>query len=234
MKKQNLNGTIIRFDYSKQDNFLQISKSIILNKNLTDSALRLLQLIIDTPPSVKISLTYYQKKLSWSKNKLASATKNLKENGYLMITKSKYDNTYFFNVSEFGNLKQNVEETVQETVQEEIPPAPEVKLEIEVEEPPMEKINDIQINNMCLRYSDKINKNRYSEFVSKVKQRVEQNPEITESELKNKILSISLNFKKKPNEDAESNVADAYENNNQIKLEENNQRNLEETNGWNF
>ena len=108
MNKQTKNGNINRVDYTK-GNYTQISKTILLNKELSDSGLRLLQLIIDTPTSTNISLTYYQTILGWSNTKRTAAVKNLKDNGYLTISKIKKNNTYnyFYTVSEYGDLIQD-------------------------------------------------------------------------------------------------------------------------------
>ena len=108
MKKTTLNGLIIRLDYS-EGNFLQLSKKILTDKNLTDTGLRLLMLLVDTPSTSKISLTYYRNLLGWSKDKLSGATKNLTENGYLKITQhpkeTRKDYVYTYIVNEFGTLK---------------------------------------------------------------------------------------------------------------------------------
>ncbi|MEW5675570.1 hypothetical protein ABGT15_04595 [Flavobacterium enshiense] len=101
------NGTIIKQDLS-QGNFVQTSKTILTNKDLTDSAVRLLQLIGDTPSTTKISLTYYRNLLGWSKAKLTNATKNLIENGYLKINQYPKGTgkgfSYSYTVSFHGNL----------------------------------------------------------------------------------------------------------------------------------
>lgn len=106
------NGTIIKQDLSK-GNFVQTSKSILTNKSLSDSAVRLLQLMVDTPSSTKISLTYYRELLGWSKDKLSNATKNLVENGYLKITQypKGVGYTYVYTISEYGNLNIVTDET---------------------------------------------------------------------------------------------------------------------------
>ncbi|WP_418513700.1 hypothetical protein [Corallibacter sp.] len=107
MKKELKNGIIIKQDL--KGNFIQTPKSILINPKLTDSAKILLQLLGDIKPNTKISLTYYRELLGWSKNKLNSASKNLKENGFLKVVKhpNGKDNgfTYVYTISEYGNLK---------------------------------------------------------------------------------------------------------------------------------
>tara|TARA_R110000782_G_scaffold143342_1_gene236043 strand:+ start:872 stop:1705 length:834 start_codon:yes stop_codon:yes gene_type:complete len=124
MNKQTKNATIIRLDYSKIG-YLQIAKTILTNKNLSDSGLRLLQLMLDTPPTKKISLTYYSNILGWSSTKRDAASKNLKDNGFLKIVKSKRENTYYFTISEYGNLiQEEVEKVVVLNVIPEVIPEP--------------------------------------------------------------------------------------------------------------
>lgn len=108
MTKNLKNGIIIKRDL-KGGRFIQTSTAIIKDKRLTDSALRLLQLLGDAMEGTKISLTYYRKLLGWSKDKLSNATKNLRQNGYLQLTKKpkgeKNGFSYYYTISEYGNLK---------------------------------------------------------------------------------------------------------------------------------
>lgn len=108
MTKNLKNGIIIKRNL-EGGRFIQTSTSIIKDKRLTDSALRLLQLLGDAIDGTKISLAYYRKLLGWSKDKLSNATKNLRENGYLQMTKKprgeKNGFSYFYTVSEYGNLQ---------------------------------------------------------------------------------------------------------------------------------
>lgn len=108
MTKNLKNGIIIKRDLTG-GRFIQTSTAIIKDKRLTDSALRLLQLLGDAMEGTKVSLSYYRKLLGWSKDKLSNAAKNLRENGYLQMTKKprgeKNGFSYFYTISEYGNLK---------------------------------------------------------------------------------------------------------------------------------
>ncbi len=116
MNKKTKNSTAI---IGLDNGFVQTPKNVITNSNLTDSAVRLFQLLIDTPSNSKVSLTYYRNMLNWSKNKLAGATKSLQDNGFLKIIqqpKGKGNGfSYNYVISSFGNLKS---ETKLETIEE--------------------------------------------------------------------------------------------------------------------
>lgn len=119
MNKKTKNSTAI---IGLDNGFVQTPKNVITNANLTDSAVRLFQLLIDTPSNSKVSLEYYRTMLNWSKNKLAGATKNLQDNGYLKITqqpKGKGNGfSYYYVISSFGNLKSETElKTIEELEQ---------------------------------------------------------------------------------------------------------------------
>ncbi len=108
MTKNLKNGIIIKRDL-QGGRFIQTSTAIIKDKRLTDSALRLLQLLGDAMDGTKISLTYYRKLLGWSKDKMSNASNNLRQNGYLDLTKKpkggKNGFSYYYTISEYGNLK---------------------------------------------------------------------------------------------------------------------------------
>lgn len=119
MEKKTKNSTAI---IGLDKGFIQTPKNVITDANLTDSAVRLFQLLIDTPSDSKISLEYYRAMLSWSKNKLANATKSLQDNGYLRITQ--YPNgkgngySYYYTISSFGNLKSEIDVNISEELEE--------------------------------------------------------------------------------------------------------------------
>ncbi len=102
--------------------FVQTPKNVITDVNLKDSAVRLFQLILDTPNDKKVSLEYYRDMLGWSKNKLATATKSLQDNGYLRITKEERGIgngfSYKYIISSFGNLKSETEAKTNEELVE--------------------------------------------------------------------------------------------------------------------
>ncbi|MCG2611797.1 hypothetical protein LZZ90_09805 [Flavobacterium sp. SM15] len=133
MERKTINSTAI---IGLDKGFIQTPKNVITDANLTDSAVRLFQLILDTPSDKRVSLEYYRKMLDWSKNKLANATKSLQDNGYLRIIKEERGKgngfSYKYLISSFGNLKSEADvKTIEEL--EEIIESPETNL---VEETP--------------------------------------------------------------------------------------------------
>lgn len=128
MERKTINSTaIIGLDRG----FVQTPKNVITDANLTDSAVRLFQLILDTPSNKRVSLEYYRKMLDWSKNKLATATKSLQDNGYLRIIKEERGKgngfSYKYLISSYGNLKSEADvKTIEEL--EEIIESPETNL----------------------------------------------------------------------------------------------------------
>ena len=103
--------TLIRVPLS-QGNFSTISSKILLNANLTSDAKLLLQLLLNNDSTEwKISLSYYSKKLGWTKNKQANAVANLTKNGFLKAEKYVSPSTkqfqYRYVVSEYGDLVGN-------------------------------------------------------------------------------------------------------------------------------
>ncbi len=116
MERKTKNSTAI---IGLDNGFIQTPKNVITNANLTDSAVRLFQLLIDTPSNSKVSLEYYRKLLNWSKNKLANATKNLQDNGFLKITQNPKGKgngfSYYYLITSFGNLKSEADvKTIEE------------------------------------------------------------------------------------------------------------------------
>ncbi len=117
-KKFKKNYVIQKRNLKKEGNFFQASNSILLSRNLTDSAKILLFLITSTSFE-KIHLSYFQKILGWSNEKLSNAVKSLKKNGNLIVDKKSagYGNGFDYNyiISEYGDLHEmdeNFEETV--------------------------------------------------------------------------------------------------------------------------
>lgn len=119
MERKTKNSTAI---IGLDKGFIQTPKNVITDPNLTDSAVRLFQLMIDTPSDKKVSLEYYRDMLGWSKNKLATATESLKDNGYLKITKHPKGEgngfSYYYTISSFGNLKSEADVNISEELEE--------------------------------------------------------------------------------------------------------------------
>jgi len=151
MERKTINSTAI---IGLDNGFVQTPKNVITDANLTDSAVRLFQLILDTPNNSKVSLEYYRKMLNWSKNKLANATKSLQDNGYLKIIqypKGKGNGfSYNYVISSFGNLKSDIEIKTTEVL-EEIIESPESNLVEEVptivDEHIETQMNDVDFEN---------------------------------------------------------------------------------------
>lgn len=124
-KKQFKNGTAIQQD-RKSGKFITTPKSLLLDKNLTDKAKVLFQLMVDTPSDSKLSLEYYRKALDWAKGTMTDTFENLRVNGYARYEKHPKgkDNGYKYSyvLSEYGNLKVEEEKT---PIQEEEPSTPE-------------------------------------------------------------------------------------------------------------
>lgn len=133
MEKKTKNSTAI---IGLDKGFIQTPKNVITNANLTDSAVRLFQLIMDTPSDKRVSLEYYRDLLGWSKNKLANAKKSLEDNGYLKTIQHPkgIGNGFSYNyvISSFGNLKNEADVKTTEEL-EEIIESPESNL---IEETP--------------------------------------------------------------------------------------------------
>lgn len=117
MKKHSKTTTVYRIDLEK-GKYTTVSRAILMNPNLKDSAKTLLQLMLNNVESWKLRLSYYRKELNWSNDKMAAAVANLIENGYLKKDKhSKGQGKgfyYTYIISEFGNLNPNREQ-VEET-----------------------------------------------------------------------------------------------------------------------
>ncbi|MCO6163958.1 hypothetical protein [Flavobacterium sp. NRK F7] len=145
MERKTLNSTAI---VGLDNGFIQTPKNVITNAKLKDSAVRLFQLILDTPSNKKVSLEYYRELLGWSKNKLANATKNLQENGFLKITKKEKGKgngfSYHYTISSFGNLKNETDLKPSEELEEIID---EIQLqETDVEQQNIETVTDNSID----------------------------------------------------------------------------------------
>lgn len=119
-KKQFKNGYAIQQD-RKNGKFITTPKSILLDKNLTDKAKILFQLLIDTPSDSKISLEYYREKLGWAKDTMTKAFENLRINGYAKYEQHPNGDSFYytFGLSEYGNF--TVEEKTPAPVKEETP-----------------------------------------------------------------------------------------------------------------
>jgi hypothetical protein len=146
MERKTINSTAI---IGLDNGFIQTPKNVITNASLTDSAVRLFQLLIDTPSNSKVSLEYYRKMLDWSKNKLANATKSLQDNGFLKIIqqpKGKGNGfSYNYIISSFGNLKTESELKTSEELEQIID---EIELqETDVKPKSIESVEETQIDN---------------------------------------------------------------------------------------
>ena len=153
MERKTINSTAI---IGLDNGFIQTPKNVITNASLTDSAVRLFQLLIDTPSNSKVSLEYYRKMLDWSKNKLANATKSLQDNGFLKIIQRPKGkgNGYSYNyiISSFGNLKNESELKTSDEIEQIID-------EIQLQE------TDVKLNNTELVEETPIDNDELDNFI---------------------------------------------------------------------
>lgn len=151
MERKTTNSTAI---IGLNNGFVQTPKNVITDANLTDSSVRLFQLIIDTPSNSKVSMEYYRKMLNWSKNKLATAIKSLQDNGYLktiQYPKGKGNGfSYNYVISSFGNLKSETEIKPTEELEEIIQSSEstfEEEMPVVVDEYIETPMNDVDFDN---------------------------------------------------------------------------------------
>jgi len=112
MKKQSKTTTVIRIDQEK-GNYTTISRSVLMNTDLTDPAKTLLQIILNNKEGWRLVLSYYRKLLLWSNDKMAYAVANLIDNGFMKKEKHSKGKDkgfcYTYVISEYGNLNPNRE-----------------------------------------------------------------------------------------------------------------------------
>ena len=131
----------------KLGNFVTTPKSILLDKNLTDKAKLLFQLLIDTPSDSKISLEYYRKLLGWGgKDTMTKAFENLRLNGYARYEQHPkgQNNGYYYTfvLSEYGSLK--VDDNA-ESVEEPLPIETEIQIDASIADVKSNKPAEISI-----------------------------------------------------------------------------------------
>lgn len=107
MKKQSNNTTVIRINL-ENGGFTTVSRAILENPKLTDSAKTLLQLSLNNAEDWELRVGYYKKLLDWSNDKMAGAVTNLIDNGYMTRKKNPKGKGkgfhYTYVISEYGNL----------------------------------------------------------------------------------------------------------------------------------
>lgn len=107
------NKTVIRKEL-KKGGFTSIHNSIILDKRLSQTAFRLLVLVLsDSDEDFDFSETVYINRLDVTKKTLLAAIENLIECGYLKKTpiEGMYNKNYY-TFSEFGNLKTSTDKEI--------------------------------------------------------------------------------------------------------------------------
>jgi len=116
MKKAN--SKIIRIPTEK-GNFSTISNNILMKNNISSDAKILLTLLLNNSDNWNVNLQYYSDKFKWNGAKQAKVIKEMKDNGYLVVTKFSKGNRngfdYFYTISEYGSLESNKEKTSQTT-----------------------------------------------------------------------------------------------------------------------
>jgi len=100
-------NTIIRVPLSKGD-YATLSNRILLHDKISSDAKVLLQILLNNTPEWEINLDFYSKRFGWGKEKQASVIKELKENGFIDISKYSMGQSrgfkYVYKISEYGNL----------------------------------------------------------------------------------------------------------------------------------
>lgn len=119
MKKQSRTTTVHRIDLEK-GKYTTLSRSILINPNIRDSSKTLIQLLLNNVEGWILVLSYYQKQLGWSNDKMAGAVADLIQNGYLKKAKHSKGKDkgfyYTYVISEFGNLNPNKEQVSEEDI----------------------------------------------------------------------------------------------------------------------
>lgn len=100
------NGYIVTTCRS-EGNYSTINNEVLNDTRLSDSAVRLMIMLVNIPPTQKISMTYYRKKLGWGSEKMSKITKKLAELGYLKGIQYPQGEKfkYHYNIDESGELK---------------------------------------------------------------------------------------------------------------------------------
>ena len=119
MKKQSRTTTVHRINL-EAGKYTTLSRSILINPNIRDSSKTLIQLLLNNVEDWILVLSYYQKQLQWSNDKMAGAVADLIQNGYLKKqkhSKGKDKGFYYtYVISEFGNLNPNKEQVNEEDI----------------------------------------------------------------------------------------------------------------------
>ena len=117
-----------------------------MKSTLSSDAKVLLQLLLNNSEEWTVNLQFYSDKFKWNGQKQAKIVKELKDNGYLTVTRFSKGNKagfdYFYTISEYGNLKPKAEATSQ--------PTPEIQ--------ESEPVSGIQNNKESInQYMEKVN-----------------------------------------------------------------------------
>jgi len=118
--KNKPNSKIIRIPLDK-GKFSTINNSTLMNNTLSSDAKVLLQLLLNNTEEWNVNLKFYSDRFKWNGQKQAKVVKELKDNGYLNVTRFSKGNSngfdYFYIISEYGNLNPDKEQTPQPTTQ---------------------------------------------------------------------------------------------------------------------
>lgn len=118
--KNKTNSKIIRIPLDK-GKFSTISNNILMNTTLSSDAKVLLHLLLNNTEEWNVNLQFYSDRFKWNGQKQARVIKELKDNGFLSISKYSKGNKagfdYYFTISEYGNLKHTEEQTSQPTTE---------------------------------------------------------------------------------------------------------------------
>ena len=118
--KNKPNSKIIRIPLDK-GKFSTISNNILMNTTLSSDAKVLLQLLLNNTEEWNINLKFYSDRFKWNGQKQARIIKELKDSGFMSVSKFSKGNKagfdYFYTISEYGNLKPDKEQTPQSATQ---------------------------------------------------------------------------------------------------------------------
>lgn len=199
-----------------KNQFTSIHTSILNDTRLSSNAFRLLTSILsDNDETFNLSQTVYCNRLGWNNKTFQRAIDDLIECGYIRRTEISNDKhipgvkkagstkkIYFYTVSEYGNL--NSKKKIQEPIKglkiydENILTKEYITNSIEkfiIDETPT-RVSDERITEMLDERSNGLTQEAYKAVLSKIINRVKDNPSMTEHQIAGKILAFKTEYRK--------------------------------------
>jgi predicted transcriptional regulator len=106
---------------TEPNKFSTINNNVLFNTEISSDAFRLLIILLNNSKTFQINLNYYSNEFGWSKDKPSKIVKELISNGYLerkQLSKGQGKGfTYYYIISEYGNLKKDSNVKTEEPVQ---------------------------------------------------------------------------------------------------------------------